>query len=148
MRITATDYLNRFASEPWVMIDERPKLRMAFLMLCSRMPADVFESLPKIVTIAPLPKQDAFSVKAPALTENDALIFVPPHYEERTQEENDFMLAHEFAHIALKHPQYPRFDVWTNEKEYFNTPTEREADELAAQWGYTIPEERRLARGV
>lgn len=148
MKTGATNCLNRFAGEPWVMIDKRPKLRSAFVTLCSRVPADVFESLPKIVTIAPLPKQDAFSVKAPALTENDALIFVPPHYEERTQEENDFMLAHEFAHIALKHPQYPCFDVWTNEKEYFNTPRERAADELATQWGYTIPEERRLAREV
>jgi hypothetical protein len=134
MKTTASDFLNRFAGEPWCRIDERPKLRQAFLVLCSRMPTEVFENLPKIITITPLPKQDAFTMRAPeGLTEKDAAIFIPPHYEDRSQAENDFMLAHEFAHTALKHHQYPRFDVWTNEKEYFNIPTERDADELAAK---------------
>jgi hypothetical protein len=101
MGIRASEFLNRFAGEPWCRIDEHPKLRQAFLALCSRMPAEVFENLPKIIAITPLPRQDAFTMHAPGLTEKDALIFIPPHYEERSQEANDFMLAHEFAHIAL-----------------------------------------------
>jgi hypothetical protein len=145
-KITVSAFLNKFAPEPWCMIDERLKLKQAFLVLYSRMPDEVLEHLPKVITIAPLPIQDAFTVHAPTSTENDALIFVPPHYEGRDQEDNNFMLAHEFAHIVLRHHEHPRFDVWNNVQEYCNLPVERDADALAAKWGYTIPIERTVAR--
>jgi hypothetical protein len=128
------EFRSRFTQEPWYEPHGRQKLDKAILLFCIRIPR-----------VAP-PQNGAFTGKASSLTESDAVVFIPFHFEERSQEENDFALAHQFAHAILGHHLQPQFGEWSNDKKYFNHPSEIEADNLISSWGYKILEHRRLAR--
>ncbi len=115
----------------------RPKTVQALVTLCDRVPEEVFVSMPTFSILAPDAKVDG-AVYRPV---PEIVIYFSPSLEDESQEKVDFTVAHEFAHIYLRHHEEDESMItWIP---YLEQPTEVEADELVRQWGYTVPEDRR-----
>ena len=70
----------------------------------------------------------------------EIVIYFSPSLEDEPQEKVDFTVAHEFAHVYLRHHEEDESMItWIP---YLEQPTEVEADDLVKQWGYSVPEDR------
>jgi hypothetical protein len=69
-----------------------------------------------------------------------ALIYLAPELEQCPQPEVDFTVAHEFAHVYLG--KYGAIEA-EDDADYYRQKAEMTADELVADWGYSIPEYRK-----
>ncbi len=72
------------------------------------------------------------------------LIYLSPEMEKKSQNEVDFIVAHEFAHAILHDPRKPV----SKEKAIpeFGRIREREADALIAKWGFMLRRKQILER--
>ena len=142
------DFCDRFCSFPWTDLNERPKLARAVQKLCKRMPDNTYENLPHLTVHAPPP--GIFGEVRPT-PGHGLVIYFAPQLERESQKQNDFTVAHEFAHAALGHGTAEWFsqshtgDIDNGDLCEF--PCEYAADELAESWGYEIPKYRRGAWG-
>ena len=91
---------DRLASYPWAELDERPKLVQALRLLCERMPEDVYDDLLPLLIFAPAPWKHGSVMPVPR---SRLMIYLAPDLEAKSQEQNNFTVAHEFAHAALNH---------------------------------------------
>jgi len=109
----------------WFDTDDRPKTAQAMRNLADRVPD---EALLRATVFAPAawknghlyPKSDS------------VIVYLAPHIEELEQDEVDFIVAHEFAHVYLRHEQPALNDA----------TIEDAADALVAEWGFIIPKRR------
>jgi IrrE N-terminal-like domain len=127
------DHIN----ETYCDIDERPKLRRAFAVLCEHLPEATYYELPQLIIFAPAPwKYGSVSPVPNRLNRGPvgALIYFAPALEEMSQEQSNFTVAHEFAHVALGHY---KLLLSKGPTDYENV--EDGADALVKQWGYEIP---------
>jgi hypothetical protein len=125
------NFVDRFCPDPWCDLDERPKLTQAIKLLCERMPQDVFDNLPQVTLFAPAQWKRGEAIHTvPSYDKDAAMVYIAPHLEKMSQAGNDFTLAHEFAHVVLKH-------------HLLLVESEESADKLASQWGYKIPSYRK-----
>jgi hypothetical protein len=81
----------------------------------------------------------------------DAFIYLAPSLERESQAQVDFTVAHEFAHALLRH-HLPGNDSLSKEElkaAYLNWNSEKAADKLALEWGFTLPAYRKTkSRGA
>lgn len=133
--------MDRLNSDIWCDLGDRPKLRHALETLCQRMPIDVYDELPIMVLFAPAPWRNGRSFPVPkSWDEEAAIIYINPRLEEESQEQNDFTLAHEFAHVSLRHHTYKAMALGV-----LTDDDEDAADALVKSWGYDIPAYRKAA---
>jgi IrrE N-terminal-like domain len=145
--IDFADFMDRFDSGVWCDLDERPKLRQALEALYKRMPVEVYDELPDIIIFAPAPWKNAAGFPIPKSTDTEgAVIYLSPRMEEEMQEQNDFTVAHEFAHVSLRHHTFNAMGL-PSCVEYLDQPNEVAADALVKQWGYEIPAYRTKSAG-
>ena len=74
-----------------------------------------------------------------------AFIYLAPSLERESQAQVDFTVAHEFAHALLRH-HLPGNDSLSKKElkaGYLNWNSEKAADKLAKQWGFTLPAYRK-----
>jgi hypothetical protein len=136
--------MDRLNSNIWCDLGERPRLRIALKTLCQRMPVDVYDELPIIILFAPAPWKNAAGFPVPkSWDEEAAIIYVNPRLEEESQEQNNFTLAHEFAHVSLRHHTYEAMSIGG-----LTDADEDAADALVKWWGYEIPAYRTKAAGA
>jgi hypothetical protein len=122
------DFHYQFLQSGWF-DDDRVKTVEAMRRLSERMPEEVYDELPILIVLAPA--QWKYGQVYPSLL-NGVVVYLSPTLEE--QEEVDFTVAHEFAHVHLGH------DAWMN-----NPPSlEDDADKLVESWGYKVPERRKI----
>lgn len=111
--------------------DDREKTVLAMRRLVERVPSEVLESL-DVLFFAP--SQHIYGQVFPAGGHIGAsLLYLSPDLEGLPQEEVDFTVAHEVAHAFLGHDNYVK-----------NGPEiENQADALAVEWGFILPERRK-----
>jgi hypothetical protein len=135
--------MDRLNSGIWCDLEERPKLRIALKTLCQRMPVDVYDELPIIILFAPAPWKNGEALPVPKSWDQEAaIIYIAPRLEEETQEQNNFTLAHEFAHVSLRHHSYEAMAIGA-----LTDADEDAADALVRSWGYEIPAYRTKSVG-
>jgi hypothetical protein len=101
--------------------EDRPKTLRALRTLCERVPDEVLRDMPPGCNIlAPSPW-----MRGLACVMTGGLIYLAPRLEDESQEQVDFTVAHEFAHLYLRHHEQPT-----------NANMEDEANALVKQWGY------------
>jgi Zn-dependent protease with chaperone function len=123
------DFHYQFLQSGWF-DDDRAKTVEAMRRLSERMPEEIFDELPIVIVLAPA--QWKYGQVYPSIL-NGVVVYLSPTLEKLEQEEVDFTVAHEFAHVHLGH------QVWSN-----NPPSlEDEADKLVESWGFTVPERRK-----
>jgi hypothetical protein len=64
----------------------------------------------------------------------EVMVYLSPELEIESQEQVNFTVAHEFAHVVLKHSPL----CWNPEQGKRN---ERATDDLAKEWGFERPEQ-------
>jgi hypothetical protein len=121
------EFWYRFIDETLFDLEDRPKTFGGLKLLAERLPANI--SFPVTVTVfAPGAWRYGMVLKTVA----EAIVYLPAALEEDV----DFTVAHEFAHIVLG-------DFGAVESEaaapYFEQPTEHAADDLVRKWGYSVP---------
>jgi hypothetical protein len=142
------DLMDRLNSDVWCDLRERPRLRIALETLCPRMPVEVYEELSQMILFAPDPWKNAAVFPMPkSRAAAAAIIYISPRMEEESQEQNNFTVAHEFAHASLRHQRYEALSL-TEPVDYLDEPNEIVADALVKQWGYEIPAHRIKAKGA
>ena len=137
--MTPDAFLDLFIDSRYCDLDVRPKTAKALIKLAERIPDNIVSDLPRIVVFAPNP--DDYGSCTPLMPSNssgeDALIYLAPLLERRSQTEVDFTVAHEFAHAALRHHEpesLMTFSIDEAKKDYLNLNSEVAADELVAAW--------------
>jgi hypothetical protein len=144
-------FCDRFVEYPWCDLDNRPKLRKAIDTLVERVPEDVLDGLSSILLVAPSPWQLGAAMFAPKMPEDGgALVYLSPELEGDlwAQSESNHTLAHEIAHVYLKHHLPKNMNVQAADVSlpYLQLPHEQEADALVKKWGYEIPTRRTTQR--
>lgn len=76
------------------------------------------------------------------------LLYLSPRLEAKPQNEVDFTVAHEFAHVSLGHqqPGATRVPPDTVVQSHEDVPSEQDADRLAESWGFALPKVGRRQR--
>ncbi len=128
------DFQYRFLETGWF-DDDRVKTVEATRRLSERMPGIVYDALPALLVMAP--SQHVLGQIYPELHltrhREGVIVYLSPELESKAQEEVDFTVAHEFAHVHLGHRSLRE-----------NPPTlEDDADSLVQAWGYSLPERRK-----
>jgi hypothetical protein len=90
---------------------------------------DVLNDTPVTAILAP--DSGGLYTSAPAA---EIIVYLAPDLEIESQEQVNFTVAHEFAHVALAHS----FLCWNSEQ---CKRDEKRADQLAAVWGFERPSE-------
>jgi hypothetical protein len=133
------DFRYQYIETGWFDYDRSQTIE-AMQKLAELIPDDVLESLPPLVVFAPSAAKLG-EVKPFGLGDR-LLIYLSPRLEALAQEEVDFTVAHEFAHVALGHYKsvvgtIPHDAVW---EKHEDAPTERDTDHLIESWGVARPE--------
>jgi hypothetical protein len=110
----------------------REKTALAMRHLFERMPSDLLNDLAGNVRVF-APSQHCYGQVFPAGF-REPMIYLSPVLENQPQAEVDFTVAHEFAHAVLGHTDYLKTA----------STSEDDADALAASWGFTVPERRKI----
>jgi hypothetical protein len=105
----------------------RPKTIRALQNLCDRVPDDVFLTMPTLSILAPDAKVDG-AVYRPV---PEIVIYFAPILENEPQNKVDFTVAHEFAHVFLRH--HEENDTMITWIPYLEQPPEVASDELVKQ---------------
>jgi hypothetical protein len=75
------------------------------------------------------------------------MIYFAPALEKKSQPQNHFTVAHEFARAALNHGTWEWLmqnrDSTEHLEEYLDRDDEIAADNLVKQWGYPVPAYRK-----
>jgi hypothetical protein len=133
---TLQEFLYTYVETGWF-DHERRKTLEAMKRLWKAVPQTDFDRLPgKLIVFAPA------SVKlGEVLPWRD----LAPHLERKSQSEIDKTVAHEFAHVILRHGRSDSTATETKETliRQADVPHEREADELIKKWGYAPAYNRR-----
>ena len=125
-RMTSEEMQYQFFDTGWFDQADRPKTALAMQHLIEQVPDDVFDEL-SVTVFAPSP--DNFGRVHPGKIASKSFIYLASIIEKKSQQEVDFIVAHEFAHAHLEHEQSAR-----------NADTiEDEADGLAVKWGFILP---------
>jgi hypothetical protein len=132
------DLRDLFVSEQWADLDERPKLAQAIRLLCERMPQDVYDELPSLLILAPAAWKHGQVLPVPQGVLK-LVIYFAPDLEKESQAQNDYTVAHEFAHAALNHGTHEWQVQDQGRQEYLAQHQEIAAVKLVKQWGYQIP---------
>jgi hypothetical protein len=103
--------------------------RCRALELLYRTISDVLDQTPRTAIFAPEPGGLCTGVPLA-----DVMVYLSPDLEIESQEQVDFTVAHEFAHVVLKHSPL----CWDPEQSKKNEQT---ADGLARAWGFERPEQ-------
>ena len=74
-----------------------------------------------------------------AVPRSHLMIYLAPDLEKKSQEQNNFIVAHEFAHAALNHGTWEWLIQNSDSTEYLDRDDEIAADNLVKQWGYPVP---------
>lgn len=149
--ITPDAFLDTFTDSVYCDLQVRPKTAKALIRLSERIPENVLNGLPRIVVFAPNPHDYGLCIPLMAGDPEgaDAFIYLAPSLERQSQDDVDFTVAHEFAHAALRHHEPEKlmtFSADEAKKGYLERNSEVGADQLVAEWGYTIPERRKRKR--
>ena len=147
--MTPDAFLDTFTDSIYCDLQTRPKIAKALIRLSERIPDDVVNGWPRIVVFAPNPQDYGLCIPlmAGAPDGADAFIYFAPSLERQSQSDVDFTVAHEFAHASLRHHEpesLMTFSMDEARKGYLNWDSEVAADQLVAEWGYTIPKRRKL----
>jgi hypothetical protein len=145
--VTLDVFIDQYTDPRWCDLDARPKVAKAFQSLSDHLPDKIFNGCPRICFFAPAPGMFGLcTVLMPsAPSGEDAFIYLAPSLERESQAQVDFTVAHEFAHALLRH-HLPGNDRLTTEElkvGYLNWNSERAADKLALEWGFTLPAYRK-----
>jgi hypothetical protein len=75
-------------------------------------------------------------------------VYLSPKLEQESQAQVDFTVAHEFAHVILKHYDYRVRQTVTDEqakelRSHQEFPDEKAADKLATTWGFRREKEKK-----
>jgi Zn-dependent peptidase ImmA (M78 family) len=124
------DFLESFTDTTWFEVSDRPKTFAALRTASERIPEDVLENL-SLFFFAP---GRINGQVYPCFRLNEPMIFLALHIEELSQEEVDYIVAHEIAHVHLGHDAY--------ESNTLDKNIEDETDALTREWGFTIPARR------
>jgi hypothetical protein len=100
----------------------------ALMQLYNKIP-DVLDETPVTAIFAP----DAGGLCTRASCA-EIMIYLAPELELESQEQVNFTVAHEFAHVVLKHS----FLIWNLEQ---NRCDEQMADNIAKEWGFERPKQ-------
>ncbi len=128
-RVTFEEIWDRFVDHRWF-DDDRTQTIVALQVLAERVPEDVLDSLDVLFFALSTWKNGQACPSSPK-----SLVYLSPSLETMAQEEANFVVAHEVAHMYLGHDDY-----MTNDQ-----TIEEQADALVVKWGYTVPERRRSA---
>ncbi len=124
------DFQYQFLETGWFDHDDRVKTVEAMRKLSERMPVAVYDALPILLVVAPSQHVLGQVYPEPLC---GVVVYLSPQLESMVQEEVDFTVAHEFAHVHLGHRAMLE-----------NPPTlEDDADNLVQAWGFTVPERRK-----
>jgi len=106
----------------------------ALSRLARKLPAKTIRKLPAARVFAPL-KVWGEVLRLPCTGE--VLVYLPPDLEDLPQRCVNYIVAHEFAHVALGH-HGPEFEYsWAPSAQYHDEkPEEQAADALVVEWGY------------
>jgi len=113
---------------------EREKTIQALQVFAKKAPDEVFKDL-EVWIIGPS-HLSGCAWKSPS---HQWYIYLDPSLETDTLEQVTFTVAHEFAHVFLKHIGHPAV---SNEMPYDERFQEWEANELAKSWGFYNPDEK------
>jgi hypothetical protein len=122
---------------------DRHKTIAAMQRLSERVPSDVLDSLPPLTVFAP--SRALLGHVLPCGTGDSIFVYLAPRLEMKSQREVDFTVAHEFAHIVLRHYK-PCATTHTPDvavRSHADAPSEQDADGLAVSWGFDKPTARR-----
>ena len=105
--------------------DHRPKTFEALKALAAQLPVDILGDLPNLALFAPNANTGGEAITFRGQGDGLlALIYLAPLLEDHSQEYINHTVAHEFAHLVLRHDdQSP-------------DTCEDEANVLAAKWGF------------
>lgn len=96
---------------------------------------EVLNALPPITIFTP-----SLLTFGQALTiRGGPMVYLCPNLEFESQKYVDFVVAHEFAHIALRHHVRGNEQMAMTAEKYENRPAEKAADALAVSWGFKRP---------
>jgi hypothetical protein len=105
--------------------------RCRALELLYRTIPDVLDKTPRTAIFAPDVNTGGLYTDAPFA---EVMVYLSPELELESQEQVNFTVAHEFAHVVLKHS----FLCWNPEQSKSN---EQRADSLAKEWGFERPKQ-------
>ncbi|SRR6266566_1749881 len=134
--MTLDEMAYQFFDTGWFDPNDRPKTALAMQHLIERVPDDVFDTL-DVLVFAPGPHLygQVYPGILPSKSEQPkTFIYLAPSLEEQSQQDVDFTVAHEFAHVYLNHEQAARNP----------SAIEDDADALVETWGFIIPARRSI----
>jgi hypothetical protein len=102
------------------------------------MPKDVYDELPSLLILAPAPWRHGSVIPVPQGVLK-LVIYFAPDLEKESQAQNDYTVAHEFAHAALEHGNHEWQLQDHGRKEYLAQHREIAAINSVKRWGYQIP---------
>lgn len=93
---------------------------------------NVFASMP-VVTFYTPSLNTAGQVKSMV---RGVLVYLAPTLEYNSQRDVNFVVAHELAHVFLRHHEKNNQQMKEQAEEYADRPSEKAADALAEKWGF------------
>jgi hypothetical protein len=125
---------------------DRHKTIEAMRKMSALVPEDVLDSLPPLVVFAP--SATKLGELKPFRLGERLLLYLSPRLEAKSQREVDFTVAHEFAHVSLRHQQPGATAVPPDAvvQSHEDAPLEQDADRLAESWGFALPKVGRRQR--
>jgi len=103
--------------------------RCRALELLYRTIPDVLDQTPRTAIFAPDTDTGGLYTDAPFA---EVMVYLSPDLEHESQEQVNFTVAHEFAHVVLKHSPL----CWNHEQSRHDEQT---VDRLAKEWGFDRP---------
>jgi hypothetical protein len=120
---------------------DRAKTTEAMGKAFLRIPRAIWDEMPMMTIFAPSPKK--LGEVYPYGPQGRLFLYLSPGLENQPQDEVDFAVAHEFAHIALGHYSPEKWmlpeDLAAKIQYHEDVPNEIEADKLTESWGFRKP---------
>jgi hypothetical protein len=110
---------------------------------------DILAAMPKTFIWAPSLTHAGQVFRSNMANGFDATMYLSPNLEFEPQPYINFVVAHEFAHIALRHHQGGgSMQEAKHDVEHRNQPHEQDADALAESWGFKRTNDKWLNRVI
>jgi hypothetical protein len=141
------DFRYQYIETGWFDYD-RHKTIEAMRMLAKVIPDDVLDNLPPLWVFAPtVAKLGEVHPFGPG--RDPVFVYLSPLLEKKSQREVNYVVAHEFAHVALGHykPGATVLPAGAVIERHEDAPTEQDTDRLAESWGFPRPKRAKRKRG-
>ena len=124
----------------------RPKTSSAMGRVFASVPIQILNKLPTVIVLAPRGVYGlTFRVPSFLVADGAMIIYLNETLEKRPQRRVDSVVAHELAHVVLRHPRYAVIPKTFRELDHREQRVENEADKMIESWGFVAANSGRKA---